>query len=141
MSEGNTEKSIFDLFEMDNEAEMKGIVVNYGPYGKFTIARAGGSNERYKKALEAKTRPHRRRIENGSITEEELTPILVEIFVDTVLLGWEGVKGKGGVDLQYNRANAIDLFTKLPDLFIDIRDQASKSANFRVAEVEADAKN
>lgn len=141
------EKSIFELFEMDNRAEKEGIIVNYGPYGKFRIARAGGANERFKKLMEAKSRPYRRRIETGTVTEEELRPMLLDVFVDAVILGWDGVTGKTGVvgttgqPLQFTRENAIKLFTILPDLFDDIREQAAKSANFRAADIEADAKN
>jgi hypothetical protein len=43
--------------------------------------------------------------------------------------------------LPYNKANVIQAFAALPDLFADIQEQASKSALFRTIIQEAQTGN
>lgn len=133
--------SLYQMFETSARMEREGIIVNYGAAGKFSVARAGGANDRFAVVFEKKTRGIRRQIEAGILPQSEQRKILIETFVETVLLGWEGVKGKDGNVLEFNRENAIALFADLPALFDDLREQASDFGNFRAATLEADAKN
>lgn len=133
--------SIYDLFKTEEDLEKKGIEVSYGKAGTFTVARMGGANKRFAKALAALTAPHRRAIENETIEDEVILDVLRRVFVDTVLLGWKDVRGKDGELIPYSRANAIQLFTDLPELFMDLQEQAKKFTNFRKVLVEGDLGN
>jgi hypothetical protein len=67
--------------------------------------------------------------------------LLIEVFVDSVVLGWEDICGRDGAIMPFTRDNCIKLFTDLPDLFLDVREQAMKAANFRELEADTDSKN
>lgn len=133
--------SIYDQFQTDAEHETKGIEIDYGDGGVFRIKRAGGANNEFAKALEARTRPYRRQIEMGTIDQKVADKLLIETFVDTVLITWEGVKDREGKDIKYSKEAAVKLFTDLPELFVDIREKAMNVANFLIGNVEDDAKN
>jgi hypothetical protein len=141
-----TTQGIYGLFQTNVDMEQQGVVLNYGDNAagqpvRVKIARAGGSNARFAKALEARMRPYRRQFETGTLDDKVATAMLIEVFADSVILGWEGITDAAGNVLPYNRANVIKVLTDLPDLFSDIREQAMKSANYRAEQTEADSGN
>lgn len=138
--------SLYKQFKTEEKFEQDGIFVEYGTgaNGKpitFRVARAGGSNQKYLKLLETRTKPYRRQIQNDTLDNKLAERIFLEVFVDSVLIGWENVEDAAGAPLPFNRDNAIKLFTDLPELYNDLREQAAKSASFRAETKEADAKN
>lgn len=143
---------LYSMFQTDKSLETEGIWYDFDDETGFRLARAGGANVKFAKAVEEKTRPHRRQIDNGTIDPEVGNRLLIEAFVGTVLLDWKGVRGpakgkdeKGndipGDPVPFNRANAIKLLTDMPDLFNELRDESTKMANFRNKVVEDDAGN
>ena len=139
--ENSASKSIYALFGTDSSMEQSGIWLEYGEFGRFLVARAGGSNSRFTKSMERLSRPHRRQIQNETLDESIANELLLKAFAESVILRWEGITDSDGKDLPFTRDNVIKLFKDLPDLFIDIREQAAKAANFQAAEVEGDLKN
>lgn len=133
--------SFYTVFGTDKDMEQTGIVLNYGKAGKIRIARAGGANAKFAKVLEAKMRPHRSQFENGTMDNETANDLLIEAFAEAVVLGWEGVTDAEGKEIKFSTANVVKVFKDLPELFTDVREQATKIANFRAEEVEADAGN
>jgi len=138
--------SIFKTFKTDAKLETEGILIQYGENSKgameaFRIARAGGGNQRFEKTLTQRTKPYRRQIQTDAMDAKVSKRIFMEVFVDTVLLGWENIEDENGNPLAFNRDNALDLFTKLPDLFVDLAAQAGTQALFRAEVNEADAGN
>lgn len=138
--------SIYNQFATDKEKETEGVVVPYsanedGSVPSFKIARMGKSNKKYTKAMERATRPYRRQVELGALSEEVSEKILLGVFVDTILLGWENVLDRDGNKIPYNRDNAMKVMTDLPDLYADLQAQASSAAQFREEQREAEAKN
>lgn len=133
--------NLYQLFQTDQQHEQQGIVLDYGAAGKIRIARAGGSNAKFSRIFGERFKPYRRQFDNGTLDDGIANKVMLEVYADTVILGWEGVSGPEGRPLEYTRANVIQLLTDLPELFRDIQDQAGKAANFRAAELEADAKN
>lgn len=136
-----TAESIYALFKTDHALEKDGITVNYGKFGKFRVARAGGANSRFSKVAEAKMRPIRRQIESGVLPDEEQKRVMAEIFAESVVLGWEGVRGKDGQLLSYSKQACTQLLIDLPDLLMDLNEQAGKLSNFREIELETDKGN
>lgn len=130
----------YELFKTDGDLETKGVVLNYGGF-KITVARAGGANKKYSKVFEAKIRPHRRAIANGTLDETTDRQVMAEVYADAVVLGWEGVTDKEGDEMPFTKANVVKLFTDLPDLFVDVIQQANTVSVFRQDELEVDAKN
>lgn len=132
-------------FATDKALEQKGIVLDYGDV-RVRIARAGGANQKFARILDAKTRPVRRAIAAGSLDEERGSLLLMEVFAETVVLGWEtrdtegvfhpGISpedaGESGEDLlPVTPANVVKVFQHLPDFFLELRQQAQASALFR----------
>ena len=132
--------NVFAMFGTDANMEKTGIWLDYGPF-RIRVARAGGSNHKFSKALEIVSKPYRRAIEREILSEEKGIEILVTAYARGIILGWDGVTDENGVPLDCTEKNIIWLLTKLPDLFKDIQEQASKFSNFQLQDREDDAKN
>lgn len=133
--------SIKKLFKTDAELETKGIVLDYGDYGKIRIARAGGANKAFAKCLERKSRPLRRAIQSEMLDNEQAEKLMAEVYADSVVLGWEGVTDEKGKPIPFSKEACLELFRDVPDLLRDIMEQAQKSALFREEIRETAAKN
>lgn len=140
--------SPYKLFKTDPDNERKGTVINYGDEAWFRIARAGGSNKPYLDAMGARLKPFRRQIQTETMDDKVADRIVLEVFVDTILLGW-GSKEHGdgrigdeeGNPLEFGRDNALKVLTDLPELFQALRAESERLANFNAASKEDDAKN
>src|ERR1700733_13954310 len=132
--------SLYKQFKTNLDKEQSGIEVKYGAnedgsIPTFTVSRLGASNRVYAKAIERASRPHRRMIQLGQLDTETDFTLTLEVFVDTILKGWENVFNEDGTKLEYSRGNALGLMRALPDLYTDLRTQASDASNFRDAEM------
>lgn len=136
-----TMTNIYDLYETDQSKETEGIWHMVSDKIGFLLARSGGANVKYNKAMEAKTRPYRRQIANDTMDTELANKLMREAFAETVVLDWKGVTDKNGKSVKYNQKTAAKLLTDLPDLFNDLREAASKHSNFRAEEIKEDLGN
>ena len=128
------------MFETDKKVEKEGIVLDYGEF-KITVARSGTQNQRYNKLLETLTKQHRRAIQTETIDPKTINKILMEVFAKTVVLSWENVKGRDNKTIEFNYKNCIKLFSDLPELFEDIKEQSAKMGLFRKEVLEENIKN
>lgn len=138
--------SLYKTFQTNEKAEREGVILDYGPNSKgepteIRVARAGGGNVKYAKALELRLKPYRRQVMNEVIEPKVLENIFMEVYADTVVLGWSGVELRDGTPLPYSRENVIRLFKDLPALFEDIKEQSQKIALFREEIREAEQGN
>lgn len=143
-------QSMYDLYETDEHLEKNGVVFDYGSF-RVKLARAGGSNKKYGRLLEAKTKPYKRAIQTKTMDEDLANRLLMEVFVETCLLSWEsqvdegewksGILLKDGSLQAFNKENAIQVLKKLPDLYQDMSSMALEMGNYRLGELEEDAKN
>jgi hypothetical protein len=133
--------STYGTFQTSTEFETSGITLDFGGAGKVKIARAGGANQRYKKRMQQLTKPHRRAIQLGTLDDKVFDDIVTEAYIDTIILGWEGITDRDGKDIAFNKQNAMKLFADLPDFFSLIVKSAENAALFRVDQLEGDAKN
>jgi hypothetical protein len=133
--------SIYDKFGTDADVESKGIVIDYGDGVRIRVARAGGSNKAYLRAIEKLSRKYRQQIQLDIISGDESAELFREIYADTIVLGWEGVTAKDGTPIPFSKTACVKLFEDLPDLFDDIFRQARRMDLFRSFVAETDAKN
>ncbi len=133
--------NIYKQFETNKEAENKGIWVEYGEGVAFKIARMAKSNKQYTKAMEVATRPHRRAMELETMDAKLAESIFMSVFVDTILLDWKGVTDRDGNELKFNKENATQVFTDLPELYDDLAERAKKATLYREHQQEEEAKN
>jgi hypothetical protein len=139
--------SLFKQFKTDLKKEQEGIPVTYaanedGSIPTFHVRRRGPTNPQWTKALERESAPYRRLLELGTLDPKIGDRIMLRVFCSSVLTGWENVQGqKNESRLAYTLENAIQLFTELPELYLDLSEQAGKLAGFRIETQESDAKN
>lgn len=154
-------KALFAQFETDKNIETGGILINYGAV-RFRIARAGGSNRKYGKVFKEESKPFKRQIDNDQISDENSDRLVATCYAKAVILGWESNDGtedapnwvptftipadkKAGRAedevLDFNVTNVVRVLLLLPELFADLREQATLASNFRKEDDEADAKN
>ena len=137
---------LYSAFKTNDGLETQGVWVDYATGGekpaRFRIARAGGSNRKYGRILDAKTKPVRRLMEIGALDDVVSDRLHAEVYAESVILGWEDVTDEQGADLPFTKENCVKLLLDLPDLFRDLRSMATSLALFR-AEVdrEEDRKN
>ena len=128
------------MFGTDDSLEKEGVVIDYGEF-QIRIARAGGSNQKFNRLLEAKTKPHRRIIETENMDQKLANKLLMEVYSKTVVLGWEGVKDDKGKDIPFTPEACLNLFKDNRDFFDDIQAQATRAALFRTEVLAVEAGN
>ncbi len=139
---------MYNTFKMDTEAETKGRILEYEGSGfRVTVARAGGSNKRFKKAMEKRARPLRRAIDMEALGDDQARDMLMDVYANTVVVDWEVLNGNGewhhGIEsedgelLPVTPENIIATFKNLPELFNDIMEQSQRSVLFRASLREA----
>jgi hypothetical protein len=140
----------FDMFETDKSREVEGIVLNYSDVFWVKVARAGGSNDRYKSIMTEKLRPFRRAIQTDTIDEATSARVMREAVAEGLVLDWGtgiypagagSIPGRDGQPIAFTVENVVRVFNDLPDFFADVYEQAGKVASFRAMELETDGKN
>lgn len=134
-------KTIYDKFGTDKKAEQEGIVLDYGDGMEIRIARAGGSNVKFEKAVQAKMRKYGLQAKHDLLEPEQQREIFREVLAETVVLGWQGFTDREGNTLAFTKENVIQVFTDLPDLFDDVLEQSRKSSLFKQNLLEGEAGN
>jgi hypothetical protein len=131
----------YKTYETDREKERDGVRVETSG-GTFVVRRKGTSNREYVRALERKFRPYRRALMVGKMDTMKRRELEMEVFVETVLVGWEpDVTGRDEQPLEFTRANAIQLFADLPDLYDEVDFAAEQPETFRLIAREEEAGN
>lgn len=143
--------SMFKTFSVDQSLEGDGVWIDYGDF-RVKLARAGGSNREYSKVLERLSRPHRRAIATGAISDEQAQGMMHRALAEGCVKGWETrdddgewvsdvIEAPGGGLREATTAAIIETFELLPDLYADLRAQAESMALFKARELEAEAGN
>lgn len=132
--------SIYSAFKTDKQLEETGIWLNYGDF-KIKIARAGGSNKRFENSCKNRLKGYERALQIGALSNDKANELMQEIYAESVILDWEGVKDEDGNTLEYNKENVLKVLKDLPELFKDLEDNSKKIALFRQDILEKDLKN
>ncbi len=133
-------KPISALFGTNATLETEGIWIDYGDYGKFLVARAGGQNKKFRNLFEKKIRPYRAAINMGTLDDAVAERIMRESFAEAVVLEWDLVDADGK-SVPFTVENCIELLESNPDLFTDLQQQSQMVANFIQDTREMDAKD
>jgi hypothetical protein len=142
--------SMYDTFKTDSSMEKDGIWLDYGDF-RVKVGYAGGANTAYTKLAEKKFKPMRRAIETGAISNTRQEAILSEIYAESIVFNWQvkddndewkdGIEDPMGGLMEVTAENVTETLKALPHLFRDIVVQVESIANFRVVDLENDAKN
>lgn len=138
--------SLFKQFSSSKQKASTGVWVEYSPnedgtIPAFLIARAHKFNKRYATALAAATQPHRRALATETLDNKTAEKVMLQVFLDAILLDWRNVYDEAGAPMVYSRASAESLLTKLPELYDDLDTQSKSLALYREEELAADLKN
>ena len=140
--------SLYKTFKTNESYETEGIWLEYGYLDddeskpiRIKIARAGGQNKAFAKALEKATKPHRKALQAGMLDDRVADRLYKGVFAETVVLDWMNVTDPDGNLLEFTQENVLKVFNDLPDLFVDLREQASSAALFRDEIRQADLGN
>lgn len=138
--------NIYQQFQTNADLERNGIFLEYGPNSKgqpmrVLVARAGGANMPFIKAMENKFRPYRRQVQTETMDPALMEKLLHEVYAETIVLDWENWEDGDNKDLPFSRENCIKLFKDLPDFYRDIVEQCQRIALYRSVILEPDAKN
>lgn len=148
---------LFAQFATSKKSEVEGVVVSFGgenvdgTFPQFRIARMGKTNKRYQRMLEAETKPHIHAIRNDNLSPEIDEAISLKLFIATILLNWANLRvielfteaehSLPGGYLPFTAANAEKLLKALPELYEELKSNATKMSNFRAEEISEDSKN
>ena len=131
----------FSAFKSDVDRERNGLWLDYGDAGEFLVARAGGSNREYEKALSRITRPHKRALEAEAIDNAKAFDLMKQAFAEAVVLDWRGVTDEQGNEIPFSKEKCLWLLRELDDLFQAIREDAHKATLYRASLREEAAGN
>lgn len=140
---------MYDTFETDPNMEQEGVFLDYGDF-RVRIAHAGQGNSKYVKYAEKKLKPVRKAMEAGALGNERSMAIMIDIYAESIILDWQvrngddwksGIEARDGSVLPFTRENVENTLRALPNLFLDIQQQAQSIANFRRADLEGEAGN
>jgi len=151
MSEQNNSiDDIYEAFDMDEDAETRGVPVNYGKF-VVTIARVGGSNDLYRTTFERESKPVATALELGQLPEHEARQLLYRVYARSIVKNWQfrenGAllvgfgRDKSGEVVEFNEKNLIALWTKRHELFLQIKKDADTRELYQSRNREAAAKN
>jgi len=140
---------MYDTFETDPNMEQEGVFLDYGEF-RVRIGHAGQGNSRYVRYAEKKLKPVRKAMEAGALGNKRSMEIMIDIYSESIIFDWQvrdgenwksGIEARDGSILPFNKENVEITLRALPNLFLDIQQQAQSIANFRKAELEEEAGN
>jgi hypothetical protein len=121
-------------FQTNKSAEEDGVWVDVDGNGtRIKVARI--NNARYKKYFQKITKPYKRQIRNGTLSEDLAEKLLVDALANTILLDWKGFT-KEGQDFPYSVDNARSFLAESADFRDLVSDAATEMETFRTAEIE-----
>jgi hypothetical protein len=133
-------------YKTDKDAEVNGIPYKCaanedGSIPTFHLARMGGSNKAYQKAFSAEIEQYRAAIDAGVFTDEQAEQCEMNAFCKAVLKGWENCQMDPGENVEFSVDNALTIFAELPDLYTELKAKAKNFNSYKVATLQAVAKN
>lgn len=122
-------KTNLEMFRSDKDREKNGVHIEVADGVRFHVRRFNETNPSVKAAFAKYYKPHAHQIQMGSMDPAKEHEILVRVFVESCVMGWEGVEIDG--DTEFSKEKAVKLLVDLPDLFTTLYDKARDFAVFR----------
>jgi len=136
------DKSGLETYLTDKDLEaIDGVWLKFPGDRKVHILRAGGSNSKFSRTAATITKPYQRQIQRGTIDPEKVTELMLDIYLQSVILDWKGFKDAEGKEIPYSREVAREFFTQVPEMFSELMELAGDLALFQDQEVEETSKH
>lgn len=121
------------LFGTDKQKEVEGVWSEVGDGVELKIARIG--NPEYQKEFQKISKPHRRAIRSGTLSNDVAEKLLIKAMAKNILVDWRNLK-EDGEDVPYSYENAVRLLTDYRDLRDIVSDIANEIESFRAEDDE-----
>jgi hypothetical protein len=136
---------LYDAYETSAEVEKDGVWLEVTNEARAKIARAGGKNGDYLKAIAAAARKSRL----STLSETQAAEVLADVYSKTVVKGWQTLidgHWRDQIETRNGLVNSTPEAVKavlidLPDLLTAIKDEAERLENFRAERKEDAAGN
>jgi len=116
------------LFGTDTKKEQDGVWYDIAEGLRMRIARIGNPN--YQKRFQALSKPYRRAIRRGTLSDEIAEKLLIQCMSETIVLDWEGLEDEGKL-VPYSKDAVVAILTKYPELRGYINDIANELEGFQ----------
>jgi len=136
--------SIYSLFDSNEKAEQNGFLftVQDGAIEiSFLLARAGGANKKFTKKMAEALRPHQHAMNAGTLDEDVMVALQIDVMSETLVLDWANVADRNGDEVAFSKEECVKLLTSLPALRDLLFEQCNSRANFAHEEREESAKS
>ncbi len=134
--------SQFGTYATDKDLEVEGVRVRLEADSPtwFLVARSGGSNRAYDRAVQKNSRRYQKQLQRGLLDNEIAeNEIIKPAFIQCCMLDWGGVKDDIGKEIPFSHKACEDLFAEYPDVYDTLREQAGELATYRIREQEETA--
>ncbi len=119
------------MFKTSSKAEQEGIDFIISDGVSFRVKRWHGPHSmEVRKLLAHKYKPYARQIQDGTISEAKATEIITTAFVETCVIGWDGVE-IDGEKKPFSKEECIKLLIALPELCNSLLTYAQDTKNYR----------
>jgi hypothetical protein len=108
---------------------------------RFLVARQNRVNAKYSATLARVIGPYRQQLANEQVSEALSRQLNIQVFCESVLLGWENVTDRNGKPLTFSIGNAIGLMTELHDLYELLNTKSQSLVLFKDKALEVAVKN
>ena len=148
--------SFYDLYETDKAKEQHGVPLYFADAKlRITLARAGGGNAKFARCLTVHSKPYKRAIQTGQLSDDKANDLMMKTYAEAAILNWEtlirkdkglcyvkGIKLKDMPGLQpVTPENIVKVLRIVPDLFREIMTEATNIDNYTIYTREEDSKN
>jgi hypothetical protein len=118
-------------FKTNDTFAKEGIDIAIDDTTSFKVRHFNEQNPKVKAAMALYYKPHARQIDLGTLSPEKSAEITRNIFIDTCLVSWVGVKDDKNQDIECNKENARELFKSLPALLDVLWKNANDFSNYK----------
>jgi hypothetical protein len=138
------DRSIQQVYGRDDDLEKNGVPVDFYLLAtdKITIyvARAGTGNDRYQQEIAKKIYGLQGVVSFDNLPAEQRRRIWQEIYADSIIKDWEGVRDEEGNPVPFNRENVLEFLGTFDEIWERIFSVSRDFSNFK-SKVDAVVKN
>jgi len=129
-----------ETYKTDKDLESsEGVWLKFPEGRRLHVLRAGGSNKAFARKFSQAIKPYRRQMDRGTMDPEKSDELMIDVYLDTVILGWEGFVDDNGNPVPYSKKVAREFLLALPEFFNDVVNFASDAATFQIEDAEETA--
>jgi hypothetical protein len=136
--------SITQTYGRDEKLEKEGVnlVIQIDSQRSITfrIARAGGSNDRFHASFAKRMAGISTPVIFDNLPPDQRRKIWQEVYLDSVILGWEGVLDDQENPVPFTRENVLDFFEQYAEIWELVWSHSREFSNFK-EKVDAVVKN